>query len=97
MVLQQALDVVDRVYALSPFTVAACGQLQLACNQEDPPEELSCYPEVPESLLPNVDGIISSTATATLQQQFAFSASAEPGWCWTHLSQKLHHDSLTLA
>ena len=77
--LQQALDVVDRVYSLSSYTVAACGQLQVACTQEAPPEEMLCDAEYLDPLLASVDGIMTSTANATLQPQFAFSASTDPG------------------
>ena len=77
--LQQALDVVDRVYSLSSYTVAACGQLQVACTQEAPPEEMLYDAEYLDPLLANVDGIMTSTANATLQPQFAFSASTDPG------------------
>lgn len=81
VVLQQALDVVDRVYSLSSYTVAACGQLQVACTQEAPPEEMLYDAEYLDPLLANVDGIITSTSNETLQPQFAFSASTDPGWC----------------
>lgn len=67
------------MYSLSSYTVAACGQLQVACTQEAPPEEMLYDDEYLTPLLANVDAIMTSTANATLQPQFAFSASTDPG------------------
>ena len=70
---------IDRIYSVSSYTVAPCGQLQAACSQLAPtPEEFT--PEIlDDTVLPYVDGIITSSGNATLEPLFAFSASTDPG------------------
>ena len=79
-VLQQALNVTDRVYSVSADTVAPCGQLQVACTQIAPTAEMLNDTDYLDSdLLPYVDGIITSTANGSISPLFAFSASTDPG------------------
>ena len=89
---QEALSVIDRVYSVSSYTVAPCGQLQAACSQITPvstPEEIT--PEILDTeILPYVDGLITSTGNATISPLFAFSASTDPGQIFTQVTYQCH-------
>ena len=77
---QEALNALDRVYSASSYTVAPCGQLQVACGQAAPePEALLDADMLDTEILPFVDGIITSTGNASIEPVFAFSASTDPG------------------
>ena len=90
---QEALSVIDRVYSVSSYTVAPCGQLQVACSQITPvstPEEIT--PEILDTeILPYVDGLITSTGNASISPLFAFSASTDPGQIFTQVTCRMPH------
>ena len=80
LLLQEALNAIDRVHSASSFTVAPCGQLQVACGQVAPePEALLDAEMLDTEILPFVDGIITSAGNASIDPVFAFSASTDPG------------------
>ena len=78
--MQEALNAIDRVHSASSYTVAPCGQLQVACGQAAPePEALLDDETLTTEILPFVDGIITSAGNASIEPVFAFSASTDPG------------------
>lgn len=78
--MQEALNAIDRVHSASSYTVAPCGQLQVACGQAAPePEALLDEETLTTGILPFVDGIITSAGNASIEPVFAFSASTDPG------------------
>lgn len=78
--MQEALNAIDRVHSTSSYTVAPCGQLQVACGQAAPePEALLDEETLTTEILPFVDGIITSAGNASIEPVFAFSASTDPG------------------
>ena len=95
--MQEALNAIDRVHSASSYTVAPCGQLQVACGQAAPePEALLDEEMLNTEILPFVDGIITSSGNASIEPVFAFSASTDPGvllrMAW-HVSDVTHDPS----
>lgn len=85
LLLQEALNATDRVHSVSSYTVAPCGQLQVACGQVAPEPEPEMYGEamfgaemLNTEILPFVDGVITSS-NSSINPAFAFSASTDPG------------------
>lgn len=98
--MQEALSAIDRVHSASSYTVAPCGQLQVACGQAAPePEALLDEEMLNTEILPFVDGIITSQGNASIEPVFAFSASTDPGvflrMAW--LVSDVMHDSWTVS
>ncbi|KAL3130726.1 hypothetical protein ABBQ38_000073 [Trebouxia sp. C0009 RCD-2024] len=75
-----ALNAIDRVYSTSSYTVAPCGQLQVACGQVAPMStDLLDAETLNTQILPFVDGIITTSGNASIAQLVAFSAPSDPG------------------